>query len=138
MEITREEKKQEGIKRLHELAARFDLGEKLENYFKEDRLYYSYAYSMDTINYDKRYADAVKEFERAYHCLVYHVIEANTNLGIMLSFLFVSDHQSDWEEEKLDNDSIMSYSFIVEDGWDEGEFGAISMAAPMGYLMRTR
>ena len=136
--MTREEKKQEGIKRLHELAARFDLGEKLENYFKEDKLYYSYAYSMDTINYDKRYADAVKKFEKTYNCLVYHAIEADTTFGIMLSFLFVSDHQSDWESEKIDNDRIVSYSFIVEDGWDEGEFGSIALAAPMGYLMRTR
>ena len=37
------------------IAEHFNLGDKLINYLKDDKLYYSYAYSMDTINYDERY-----------------------------------------------------------------------------------
>lgn len=136
--MTGEEKKQEGLKRLHALAVRFDLGEALEGYFREDKLYYSYAYSMDTIQYDKRYAEAVKRFEKVYDCLVYHVIETETAFGTLLSLLFVSGHRSDWKAEKLSGDRILSYSFVVENGWNTGEFGSITMAAPMGYLMRTQ
>lgn len=52
MNITKEAKKQEALRRLHVLADKFDLGPKLENHFGQGRLYYSYGYSMDTINYD--------------------------------------------------------------------------------------
>lgn len=64
MDITKEVKKQEALRRLHVLADRFNLGPKLENYFSQDRLYYSYGYSMDTIHYDESYVESVKAFEK--------------------------------------------------------------------------
>lgn len=136
MNITKEEKKQEAIRRLHVLADRFNLGAKLENYFNQDRLYYSYGYSMDTIHYDESYAESVKEFEEQYQCLVYHAIETGTQFGKMLSFLYVSDNRANWPAEEVAGDTIMSYTYIIEDGWDEGEFGDIRLGSPMGYLMR--
>ena len=96
MEITMNEKKNEGIRRLKQICNHFDLGDKLVNYLKEDKLYYSYAYSMDTINYDERYAKAVREFEKSHNAFVYHVIEAKTQDGYtLLSLLYVSDHKND-------------------------------------------
>ena len=54
----------------------------------------------------------------------------------MLSFLYVSDNQDDWPVEELTGKTIMSYTYIIEDGLDNGEFGDIWLDSPMGYLMR--
>jgi len=136
MNITMEAKKQEALRRLHVLAERFNLGPKLEDYFAQDRLYYSYGYSMDTIHYDESYAESAAAFEKEYKCLVYHAIEAETQFGRMLSFLYVGDHQEDWTAEELTGKSILSYTYIVNAGWDEGEFGYIRLDSPGGYLLR--
>lgn len=116
MNITKEEKKQEALKRLHVLVDQFNLGPKIENYFDQDRLYYSYGYSMDTIHYEESYAESAKAFEKRYQCLVYHAIEAETHFGKMLSFLYVSDDQEEWSVEELTGKTIMSYSYIIDDG----------------------
>ena len=50
MNISREKKKEEALIRMKVIAEHFNLGDKLINYLKDDKLYYSYAYSMDTIN----------------------------------------------------------------------------------------
>ena len=133
---TKEEKKQEAFRRLHALAEQFSLGPNLEKYFSQDRLYYSYGYSMDTIHYDESYAESAKAFEQQYQCLVYHAIEAETSFGKMLSFLYVGNDKEDWKVEELTGKTIMSYTYIIEGGWDEGEFGYIRLDSPMGYLMR--
>lgn len=136
MNISMEEKKEEALKRMSTIVDHFHLGDKLVNYLMEDKLYYSYAYSMDTINYDDRYAQAVKNFESENEVYVYHAIEAKLSNGdTLLSFLFVSDYREEWQNELLDGDSILTYSFCVETP-DYGEMGWIEMAAPMGYLMR--
>ena len=64
MNISREKKKEEALIRMKVIAEHFNLGDKLINYLKDDKLYYSYAYSMDTINYDERYVKIVQDFER--------------------------------------------------------------------------
>lgn len=137
MVVSRQEKKEEALKRMKTIAEHFDLGDKLVNYLTEDKLYYSYAYSMDTINYDERYAQAAKDFERERRAYVYHAIEAKTQNGYtLLSLLFVSDHKEDWQTELLDGNSIFTYTICLEDPYFS-EMGWIEMASPMGYLMRT-
>jgi hypothetical protein len=80
--ISKEAKKEEAVKRLEELTKTFNLRPNILKYFKEDKLYYSYITckgllgTIDTINYDKRYAEVVDRFEEEYDCLVYHVILA--------------------------------------------------------------
>ena len=107
------------------------------NYLKEDKAYYSYAYSMDTINYDERYAKALKTFESERWVYVYHAIEAKTQDGYtLLSFLFVGDYKDKWQNELLDGNSIFTYTICIEEP-DYNEMGWIKIDAPMGYLMRT-
>ncbi len=134
--ISLREKKEEGIKRMQNLCDAFNLGDKLVNYLKEDKLYYSYAYSMDTINYDERYAKLVRDFEEERNAYVYHVIEAKLQNGLtLLSLLFVSDYRTDWDTEQLEGNSIFTYTCCIEeDGYED--MGWIKVDAPMGYLMR--
>lgn len=90
MVVSIQEKKEGVLKRMKTIADHFNLGDKLVNYLTEDKLYYSYAYSMDTINYDERYARAAKAFERERGVYVYHAIKAKAQNGYtLLSLLFV-------------------------------------------------
>ena len=98
------------------------------------------AYSMDTINYDERYVKIVQDFERQKNAYVYHVVEAKTQDGYtLLSLLFVGDREEDWITERLDGNSIFTFTICVENPEYSafGEFGWILMDSPMGYLMRT-
>lgn len=136
MQVSLQEKKEEGIYRMKEICDTFGLGDKLVDYLKADRLYYSYSISMDTIDYDKRYADIVKEFESERSAYVYHVIETKLQSGVvLLSLLFVSDHKEDWITEKLEKNSIFAYSCDIEDSCF-GDMGWIYLDARYGYLMR--
>jgi uncharacterized NAD-dependent epimerase/dehydratase family protein len=49
---------------------------------------------------------AVAEFEEKYNALVYHVIHTVTNFGNLYAFLYVSEHEEEWE---MDNDDIENY-----------------------------
>lgn len=134
--MTREEQKHEAVKRLNQLSKRLVLAPNIKKYFEDDKLYYSYLYSMDTIDYDQRYAKAVKDFEQKHKELVYHVIELKTGIGTILTFLFVGANKESWSIERRHNDRILAYSFIVEYGVDAGEYGSVCLAAPFGFLTR--
>lgn len=53
--------------------------------------------------------------------------------------LFVGDREEDWITERLDGNSIFTFTICVENPEYSafGEFGWILMDSPMGYLMRT-
>lgn len=85
--ISKEAKKEEAVKRLEKLTKTFNLRPNILKYFKEDKLYYSYITckgllgTIDTINYDKRYAEAVNMFLHMCATLTIPIIQ---NLGILL------------------------------------------------------
>ncbi|GEM_PF-201658 len=109
--------KNEAIKRLMALEKLFGLNPKVRKYFEDGKLYYSYLTgggyigSIDTINYDKRYADIVDQFEEQTDYLVYHVIEHNHTL----SLLFVNDDYTEWEKERPTLDGVMAYVISLSD-----------------------
>ena len=80
----------------------------------------------------------VKEFEEEYNALVYHVIHTNTSFGELYSFLYVSDHQDEWE---MDNEDIeagyaLAYVWNKTDEWCS-EFGRIGVRGKFGGIVRT-
>lgn len=140
MKISREEMKEEALKRIEELSEVFELNPKIYNYFKEDKLYYSYATalgvmgSIDTIHYDDRYAKVAAEFEKKYNCFVYHAIE----FGNSLALLYVGDNQDDWDAEHLfDKLYLMSYVYNFNNP-ELSEFGDIVVDCLDGALVRIR
>ncbi len=76
----------------------------------------------------------VQEFEQKYNALVYHVIQNRH----MLSFLYVSKHQEEWE---LDRNDLKEYHpFVyVANLTDEScsEFGHIEIQPRFGGVLRT-
>lgn len=137
MNILKETKIEEGLSRLKELEAAFELRPNIYKYFKEEKLYYSYLICglfgcIDTINYDDRYAKVVKEFEETYGYVVYHVIESCGSIAL----LYVSDDEEDWEYERLFNNTYIS-AYVHNFEYPElSEFGDIIVGSSDGALVR--
>lgn len=83
--------------------------------------------------------DALRKFEQAHNCLVYTVVRAYTSIGMMDSYLFVSDCKDDWDSDRDDLKEGYAFSYTVNyDAPDCSEFGTIGikLAAAAG-LVRT-
>lgn len=75
----------------------------------------------------------VREFEKEYGGLVYHVIQN----GQMLSFLYASKHQEEWEDDRYDLEE--GYPIVyVANMTDEScsEFGSIGIRPCVGGVIR--
>lgn len=75
----------------------------------------------------------VQEFEKEYNALVYHVIQS----GQMLSFLYVSEYQEEWEDDRCDLERNYSFVYVVN-LIDEScsEFGSIGIQPCVGGVLR--
>ena len=79
----------------------------------------------------------IKEFEEEYNALVYHVIHTYTQFGELYSFLFISDHEEEWE---MDNEDVkdgyaIAYVWNKSDDWCS-EMGSIVVQERFGGLVR--
>ena len=130
--------KNEALLRLEQLTEQFKLNPNIIKNFREGRMYYSYGWCFDSIEYNPKYEKLVKEFEKKYRILVYHVIENKTEqYGTMLSMLFVSldqDWENAWELERLRNNLIMACVLNLDYGYLE--IGDIRLASSYGALLR--
>ncbi|MBI6110136.1 hypothetical protein [Clostridium perfringens] len=135
------EMKKESIFRIKELIKNFNLNPNVLKYFKEGKIYYSYLTaggiigSIDTIDYDLRYSNFVKEFEEKTGYMVYHAIET----GNSLSILFVSnpineefnDEQQnlDWKYERVSEDGFL-YCYVKNfENSELSEYGEIIISS---------
>ena len=134
--MTIEKKKKEALYRLSTLEQLYGLNPKVQKYFEDERLYYSYLTcggfmgSIDTIDYDKRYSAIVKAFEEQTASLVYHVIEHGNTLAI----LFVSNDYTQWSDERPTEAGISALIFNVKT--HEQEYGYIKVDNNNGALYR--
>ncbi len=140
-----DELRNEALARIRTLIDRIGLNPKVEGYFAEGRVYYSYLTAggligcIDTIEYDPRYSAALRAFESQFRGhLVYHAIETRSALGTMLSLLFVGPDEEEWEGQRLHGNDIFCYVANVEDP-DWSEFGYITVEefGDSGALVRT-
>lgn len=126
----------EAMERLTMLENIYEINPKIKEYFSKGKLYYSYITggfwgSIDTINYDKRYANVVKTFEEQTSYLVYHVIER----GNTISLLFVSDDYNHWLEERPTSSGVMAQ--VINMDTYENELGFIRVDINQGALYRS-
>ena len=80
----------------------------------------------------------IADFEKKTSCIAYHCIESNTSFGRLLSVLYVSSHQEEWEDDVLDlkEGYPMAYVFNLDDDICS-EFGSIGIRSRFGGLIRT-
>ena len=136
MNVSREIKKAEAIKRMKVL----DLyNPYIESFIKKDEIFLSETtggvYEFDS---NTELCNKVKEFEAEHEALVYHVIHTLTEFGELYSFLYVSDHEEEWE---IDNEDIsegyaLAYVWNATDEWCS-EFGSIGVRGKFGGIVRT-
>ena len=136
MNVSRETKKKEAIKRMKAL----DLYTPYIKAFKDkDEIFMSemtggvYEFKENTGLCDK-----IKEFEAEHNALIYHVIHTFTQFGELYNFLYVSDYEEEWE---MDNDDIqagyaLAYVWNTTDEWCS-EFGSIGVRGKFGGIVRT-
>lgn len=134
---SKEQMKEEASFRLAQLVNDLGLNPNVVKYWNEGRLYYSYLTaggfmgSIDKIEYDSKNVAVVKQFEKEFDCMVYHVIESNGTL-ILLS---VSNDADDWGYGRLEGNRIVAYVHNF-DFPDQSEFGDVVLSSLHGALVQ--
>ena len=134
MNITREAKKQEAIKRLKALNI---INDAVKQFEKDDIVMVSEPPFGGLYWLNDEEKEMVRKFEENNNALVYMVVRSFTNFGKMDALLFISDYDEEWEmdNEDIKDDIVMSY-VINHDMPDCSEFGSITVRPMFGGLVR--
>lgn len=136
MKVSMEMKKSEAIKRMKAL----DLYKPyIMSFEKRNEIFLSemtggvYEFSRD-----KELIAKVKEFEKEYDALVYHVIHTYTEFGELYNFLYVSDYKEEWNSDNEDLKDGYVYAYV----WNKtdeycSEIGSIGVRGKFGGIVRT-
>ena len=135
MNITRENKKKEAIKRMKALGL---ISPCIEEFDRHDTVWLSepngglYEFSSND-----KLIETIERVEREFNSLVYHVIHSRLEFGDMYSLLLVSDYDEEWE---MDNEDIAEGYAMVYcinlDCPDFSEFGTIAYQSVNGGIKR--
>lgn len=135
MNISREEKKAEAIRRMKMLQIH---PEAIRQFEEDDTIMVSEPPFGGLYWLKDHEKEEVKEIEEKYHALVYMVVRAYTNIGQMDSFLLISDYQEEWEWEREDIPYGIVFTYTANrDVPDFSELGSISVKPVVGGLIRT-
>ena len=135
MKVSREIKKEEALKRMKALNL---FAPCIKAFKSRDEVQMSeftgglYEFSGDT-----ELTEKVREFEKEYNALVYHVIHSPTTFGDLFNFLYVSDYKEEWEMDNADipDGYAMAYVWNKTDDWCS-EFGSIAVQPRFGGVVR--
>lgn len=80
----------------------------------------------------------VKDFEESHNALVYHIIHDYTEFGELLTFLYVSAHEEEWQDdrEELADGYALAYVKNIDDDCCS-ELGGVCFKTQFGGLVRT-
>lgn len=135
MNVTRENKKVEAINRMKALDL---FAPCIKHFDKYDEVQLSeMTGGLYEFSRDEELTTKVREFEKEHNALVYHVIHTFTQFGELYNFLYVSDHQDEWEmdHEDIKDGYTLAYVWNKDDDWCS-EFGTISVRQKFGGLTR--
>lgn len=132
--ISRENKKVEAIKRMRVLGI---FGPTIQQFNRENLVSYSEPPMGANYWLDDEQARIVREFEKEYNALVYFAIRSYTEFGKLDSFLYVSDHEEEWEMDS--EDIAYGYALAYVHNYDIPEYseiGSIAVQNRFGGLVR--
>ena len=66
--------------------------------------------------YDDLYSK-IQEFEKEYNSVVYLVLVSHTSFGTLCDFFYVSDYETEWEDDR--NDLLDGYTFVYSYNMDD-------------------
>lgn len=135
MTVTKAMMKAEALKRMDIL----NLHPNVIKEFKEQGVL-NYSYSVLGFLYwlTEETQARVNAFEKETGYLVYHVIEDETSIGRLITFLYVSTDSDEWEQDKQDLREGFALTFVVNAN-DElcSEFGSVGLKSVNGGVVRT-
>ena len=80
----------------------------------------------------------VREWEKETGNMVYHVIKDNTEIGLLYTFLYVSDDTEDWEEDREDIENNIAFTYVKNATIDYcSEYGTVGIMPLWGGVVRT-
>lgn len=137
----KEQQKQEALERMHMLKI---MGNVRNAFRQSERVFYSERQNkfFDGILYwldnKEEYIKIKNDFENEYGALVYHAQLTHTAFGNLLSFLYVSKHEDEWNDDKsmLKHGTTYAYVYNLSNP-DMSEIGAIGVAPCNGGITRT-
>ncbi len=134
MKITIEEKKQEAIERMKSLKLYPNI---IKEFEKENIVNMSENGGFLYWLTDEQ-KEIVSEFEQENDVLVYHFIHNFTEIGEMLTFLYVSDEKEEWEYDREDLKAGCACAYVKNLSDDYlSEFGGVCIEPRIGGLVRT-
>lgn len=134
--MLRKELKEEALKRMRSIGIYEDTVKQFE---KDDLVSMSLPPVGACFWLDDDQLERVKEFEEKYNALVYHVIRSAIDDTVIDCYLYVSNHEEEWE---MDNEELKNgYAFCYADNLnypDCSEFGSIGFQRTIAHgLLRT-
>lgn len=132
MAVTREKMKKEALVRMKILGLHENALRDLEQEDVVNASFFGALYFL----HDGQKA-RVRQFEEESGGLVYHVIQNYTDLGEMLSFLYVSKYQDEWPRDRVDLKEGIPLVYVAN-LTDEmcSEYGSIGVKPYMGGVLR--
>ena len=134
MNITKEEKKKEAIRRMEQLNI---IPDAIKQFSNSNTLMISEPPFGGLYWLNEEQKKMVRKFEEEYNSLVYMVIRSYTQFGVVDSLLHVNDYKEEWklDREDLENNIVMTYS-INHDNPIFSKFGSIVVIQICGGLVR--
>lgn len=81
---------------------------------------------------------AVKEqFEERYECRVYYGVLSDTACGQLLTLLYVSHDEEEWEDDRRELKEGYPFAYVWNRDEEFGEFGSVGIKMEQGGLVRT-
>ena len=135
MNVSREVKKEEAIKRMKVLGL---FNPCIKAFKDRDEVQLSEQNGgLYEFNNNEHLNAIIENFEAQNNALVYHVIHTYTEFGELYNFLYVSDHSEEWDMDNADlaDGYILAYVENVDDPICS-EFGTIAVKGKFGGLVR--
>lgn len=135
MNISIEQKKAEAITRMKNMKMYEGVIEEFKNgKICESSPRYAACYWLT-----EEQEERVRKLEKEYDLTVYHVIHSYTDFGELENYLYVSDHEEDWEWDRCDIRSNYVMAYVYNKTAPElSEFGSIEFKVGVaGGLVRT-
>ena len=130
MNISREEKKAEALRRMRKIGY---WGRAREAFRKQDRVFVNDPPFGAVYDPEPELAEEIERFEKEHDALVYMVVRSFAEFGKMDSLLYVSDHKDEWELDDGDLDMNIAMSYTINyDMPDCSEFGSIGFRLGSG------
>lgn len=142
--LTKEMMKEEAIKRLKKLNV-----EKIAFHeFEENGVFYvsermrspdfgvvPVNYFLNGYTYEKEVKDAIRGVKDMGGYPYWGIVDHMRGGYLMISILFVSKYQENWEDERADEDGIV-LSMVYNTGMDFSELGSIVIKSVYGGILR--